>query len=67
MPAANPLTAELRALPAALAFLTRLPVGRWIALDAAAPEIPCLTFFTLADDTTSGQHERVRRVGGAGT
>jgi hypothetical protein len=35
-------------------------VRRWIALDAAAPEIPCLTFFTLAYDTTSGQRERVR-------
>jgi hypothetical protein len=35
-------------------------VRRWIALDTAAPEIPCLTFFTLAYDTTSGRHERVR-------
>ena len=32
MPAANALTAELRAFGAALAFLTRLPLGRLIVL-----------------------------------
>ncbi len=35
-------------------------VRRWIAFDTQAPEIPCLTSFVLAYDTTSGRHERVR-------